>query len=69
MVFVDGFATRTSVFIESLFNVYGLDFNYIGGGCGALSMNREPYLFTNEGMIEDCAVLAYLESESRLLRI
>lgn len=63
-VFVDGFATRTSTFIESLFNVYGLDFNYIGGGAGSLTMERAPYLFTNKGMLEDCAVLAFLENES-----
>ncbi len=64
ILFVDGFATRISSFIESLFNVFGLDLNYVGGGAGSLSMARKPYLLTNEGMMEDCAVLAFLTTES-----
>lgn len=64
ILFVDGFATRVSSFIESLFNVFGLDFNYVGGGAGSLSMQRKPYLFTSDGMKEDCAILAFLETAS-----
>jgi len=60
MVFVDGFSRRISAFIESLFNNFGLQMNYIGGGAGSLSMAPKPCLFTNQGMVADGAVLALL---------
>lgn len=64
ILFVDGFATRISAFIESLFNVFGLDFNYVGGGAGSLSMKRAPYVLTNTGMTMNAAVLMFLTTES-----
>ncbi|MGA2402822.1 MAG: FIST C-terminal domain-containing protein [Syntrophobacteraceae bacterium] len=60
MVFVDGFARRIGAFIESLFNVFGLQMNYIGGGAGSLGMVPKPCLFTGQGMVADGAVLALL---------
>jgi len=64
ILFVDGFATRVSSFIESLFNVFGLDFNYVGGGAGSLDMERKPYILTNTGMLMDAAVLTFLATPS-----
>ena len=64
MVFVDAFSKRISAFIESLFIVFGLDINYIGGGAGSLSMQQKPCLFTNQGLLEDCAVIALLDAHS-----
>lgn len=64
VVFVDGLARRISSLIESLFDVYGLQFNYIGGGAGSLSFQQKPCLFTNEGLLQDCAVLAMVEMAS-----
>lgn len=63
-VFVDGFAKRISALIESLFNFYGLEFNYLGGGAGSLSMIQRPCLFTNQGLQEDIALLAPLPVSS-----
>ncbi len=63
-VFVDGFSKRISSLTESLFNVFGLNFNYIGGGCGSLSMEQKPCLFTNDGLLMDCAVLTYFDMPS-----
>jgi hypothetical protein len=57
-VFVDGFAKRIAALIESLFAVFGLELNYIGGGAGSLSFVPKPCLFTNQGLVFDCAVLA-----------
>ncbi|NOR26157.1 MAG: hypothetical protein GQ542_17575 [Desulforhopalus sp.] len=31
-VLVDGYATRISSLIEALFNIFGLELNFIGGG-------------------------------------
>ncbi len=63
-IFVDGFAKRISTFIENLFNVFGLEFNYIGGGAGSLSLKQKPCLFTNDGLIQDSAILALMDLKS-----
>ena len=63
-VLVDGFSKRISSLIDSLFNVFGLEFNYIGGGSGSLSMQQKSCLFSNEGLIMDSAILALLDIES-----
>ncbi len=64
LVFVDGFAKRIGSFIDSLFNIFGLEVNYIGGGAGSLSFIQQPCLFTNKGLIQDGALLARLQLKS-----
>jgi len=64
LLFVDGFSKRIGDFIESLFNIFGLEINYIGGGAGSLSLKQKPCLFTNEGIIQDSAVLVLLDLKS-----
>lgn len=64
VVLVDGLAKRISAFINSLFTVFGLENNYIGGGAGSLSMKQKPCLFTNQGLVHDSAVLALLDVDS-----
>ena len=63
-VFVDGFASRISAFIESLFNTYSLELNFIGGGAGSLSMVQKPCILSNNGLLEDVAIIASIKSES-----
>jgi len=63
-VLVDGFSKRVSALIDSLFNIFGLEINYIGGGAGSLSFARKPCLLTNTGLIQDSALLALLDMES-----
>ena len=63
-VLVDGFSQRISTLIDSLFNYFGLEINYLGGGCGSLSFVQKPCLFTNEGLIADSAILATVETAS-----
>nr|MDA3779015.1 FIST C-terminal domain-containing protein [Bacteroidales bacterium] len=63
-VFVDGFANRISAFIDSLFINYGLKYNYIGGGVGSLSLTQKPCIYTNKGLLEDCAIIGGISSES-----
>ena len=62
-VIVDGFAKRISALIESLFLVFGLEHNYIGGGAGSLTMKQKPCIFTNDGLLMDCAVIVGLMLE------
>lgn len=66
ITFVDGFARRIDPLIESIYNVFGLGLNYLGGGAGSLSMQQKPCLFTNEGLLEDAAQLAFLTTRSGL---
>lgn len=66
LIFVDGFSRRIDDFIVSLFNVYGLERNYIGGGAGSLENDGEPCLLSNEGFLKDAAVLAYIPVASSL---
>ena len=63
-VFVDGFAKRIDAFIGTLFTVFGLENNYIGGGAGSMSLKQKPCLFTPQGLIQDGAVLALLDLHS-----
>ena len=63
-VFVDGFSSKISALIEALFDHFGLESNYIGGGAGSLSMVQQPCLLTNQGMLVDAAVIAQLDCPS-----
>lgn len=64
LVLVDGFSRRIGALIDSLFNIFGLEFNYIGGGAGSLSFIQQPCLITNQGLLQDCAVIASYDMES-----
>ena len=64
MVLVDGLGTRIASFIDGLFDVFGLEFNYFGGGAGSLDLVQKPCLFTNEGLVGDAALLAPLSLKS-----
>ena len=64
LVFVDGFAKNISNLIESLFNIFGLGVNYIGGGAGSLSMTQKPCLLSNQGLLMDCALLCLMKKHS-----
>ncbi len=61
MVFVDGFVPRVTPFMNSLFDVFGLEINYIGGGAGCLEADGQPCLLSGEGMRADAAVMALVE--------
>jgi hypothetical protein len=63
-VFVDGLATRIASLIDSLFNIFGLELNYVGGGAGSLSFVQKPCIFTNDGLVQDSAQLALAELDS-----
>jgi hypothetical protein len=63
-VFVDAFSDRISALVHDLFTVYGLEFNTLGGGAGSLNFQRKCCLFTPNGLIQDAAVLALLETDS-----
>lgn len=57
-VFVDGLSKNINQLISGLFDNFGLSIDYIGGGAGSLSFEQKPCIFTNEGLFQDCALLA-----------
>lgn len=57
LVFVDGISKQIGALIESIFLVLGLEYNYVGGGCGSLSFKQNPCVFTNWGLMQDAAVV------------
>ncbi|WP_432738627.1 FIST signal transduction protein [Maridesulfovibrio sp. FT414] len=61
---VDGLASRISSFINAMFINLGLEPNIFGGGAGSLSLERKPCLFTNAGMLEDSAVIVFINTPS-----
>lgn len=52
---VDGLSTRISALLESLYEILGNEHQYIGGGAGSLSFTQKPCLFSNHGLLQDCA--------------
>lgn len=61
-VFVDGHAKRIAGLIEGLFENFGLEANYLGGGAGSLETGGStPCVFTQDGLLADAAVLAQLD--------
>jgi hypothetical protein len=64
LVIVDGFSGSIDKFIDSLFNNYGIELNYVGGGAGSLDMVQKPCIITPEGLLEDAALLAVFKAKS-----
>jgi len=65
-VFVDGLSTGIGGLIEVLFNQFGLEINYIGGGAGSLSLRNQPCIISNLGLLQDSAVLALTDLPSSI---
>lgn len=66
LTFVDGLAPRVGDFIASLFNTFGLQGNFIGGGAGSLVTPNFRCLITPQGVIRDAAVIAIPHLSSRV---
>jgi len=65
-VFVDGFADRIGTFVQRLFESYGLECRFLGGGTGTFAGEPGPSVLTDEGLLTDAAVLATIECPSSL---
>lgn len=66
LVFVDGLAPRVGALIESLFNTYGLQGNFIGGGAGSLRTPGLRCIISNHGVQPDAAVIGVPRLSSRV---
>ncbi len=65
-VFIDGLAKNIGVCVNVLFDNYGLEVNYIGGGSGSLSFEQKPSLFTNQGLLNDAFIYCYSKCHSSI---
>ncbi len=57
-LFFDGISQNIDTIIQALFNNYGLSINYVGGSAGSRDFQKKPVLFSNDGLLEDAALLA-----------
>ncbi len=65
MVFVDAHADRVGEFVRRLFDVYGVELDFLGGGAGVLDQPGQCVL-TPRGLREDAAVVAMLPVSSSI---
>lgn len=61
MVYFDGLTQGIESFKESLFYNLGLSHQYVGGGAGALDFSKKPTIISNEGMLQDAAVIMAIQ--------
>ncbi len=59
-----GLQIELALYISSIFTVFGLENNYIGGGAGSLNMVSKPCLFSNEGLLMDHGIIVFFEGRS-----
>lgn len=65
-VLVDGLSKNIGSVINGLFENFGLFVNYIGGGAGSLTFIQKPVIYTNEGLLEDCAQIGITKLRSSI---
>jgi hypothetical protein len=66
LVLVDGLTANIASFLRRLYDVYGDNVNYMGGGAGSLSLEQMPCVFNNEGIFQDAAIVAFTPLGSSL---
>ncbi|MCA0131601.1 FIST signal transduction protein [Winogradskyella alexanderae] len=64
--YVDGLTANISHYLGKLYENYGMQTNYFGGGAGSLTLEQKPCVFTNEGIFQDAAVFCILDIASRI---
>lgn len=64
--YVDGLTSNISHYLGKLYENYGMQTNYIGGGAGSLTLEQKPCVFTNAGFYQDAAVFCIIDMASRI---
>jgi len=64
--YVDGLTSNISHYLKELYQHYGMQTNYFGGGAGSLSLEQMPCVFCNEGVFQDAAVGCVMRMDSRI---
>jgi hypothetical protein len=62
MIFSDGLSDKIESSLEKVFDFYGYEYNYIGGGAGRVSFETGGCIFSNKGVSEDSTQLVFKKS-------
>jgi len=66
LVFLDGLMSNIPLFLENLYEKYWHNVNYVGAGCGSLSLQQSPCIFSNEGLFQDAGLILHTEQKASL---
>ncbi|MEL6633632.1 MAG: FIST C-terminal domain-containing protein [Bacteroidota bacterium] len=66
LVWIDGLSPHIASFLSSLYNLFGSEIDYLGGGAGSLSLSPQPCVFSHEGFFQDTAVIAMIPMPIKL---
>ncbi|WP_299338988.1 FIST N-terminal domain-containing protein [uncultured Psychroserpens sp.] len=64
--YVDGLTSNISHYLSELYEHYGMQTNYFGGGAGSLSLEQNPCVFNNDGFFQDAAVGCVMRMSSKI---
>ncbi|MCR9101785.1 MAG: FIST C-terminal domain-containing protein [bacterium] len=65
-IMIDGLMSNIAHFLSGLYDRLGDQVNFIGGGAGSLSLRQQPCLLTPDGLLQDAAVIAFLDYDTHL---
>jgi hypothetical protein len=65
-VFMDTFSSGKEILTETLFNFFGINPTYIGGGAGSLKFNQFPCIINNNGVHKNAAVIGWAKKHINL---
>lgn len=63
LVLIDGPSNQVDSFIDTLYQNVGSGISVIGGGAGSLDFIQKPCLFSNQGVLENAALVIALPDE------
>lgn len=64
MLFVDRSSPNIGSLVDELTSTFGVGMNCLGGATGSPAMPQNPCLFSNDGLLDDAAILVLLDLES-----
>ena len=64
LITVDAFSKGIKNLINAFFNIYSLNYNYVGGGAGAVDFISRPCVFDNNGIYKDSALIVTINRAS-----
>src|SRR3989339_258434 len=64
LITVDAFSKGIKNLVNAFFNIYSLNYNFIGGGAGSADFIPRPCLFDNNGFYQDSALIITINRAS-----